>query len=55
MSTGLQLEDEDEMQWNHKDWVGYKLNLPIKHRPGEVFEYSSGGSNLLTGGYSKIG
>ena len=49
MSTGIQLEDEDKMQWEHKDWVGYKLNLPMVHEPGNVFEYSSGGSNLLTG------
>lgn len=43
------LEDEDKMQWEHEDWVGYKLNLPMVHEPGDVFEYSSGGSNLLTG------
>ncbi|WP_445456537.1 serine hydrolase domain-containing protein [Flavobacterium sp. HNIBRBA15423] len=49
MSTGIQLENEDEMQWGHNDWVGYKLDLPMKHEPGEVYEYSSGGSNLLTG------
>lgn len=49
MSTGIQLEDEDKMQWEHKDWVGYKLNLPMEHEPGVVYEYSSGGSNLLTG------
>ena len=49
MSTGLELEDEDEMQWNHNDWVEYKLNLPLKHEPGKTYEYSSGGMNLLTG------
>ncbi len=49
MSTGLALEDEDKMQWDNSDWVGYKLSLPMKYRPGETFEYSSGGSNLLTG------
>lgn len=49
MSTGLKLEDEDKMQWEHDDWVGYKLNLPMEHDPGEVYEYSSGGSNLLSG------
>ncbi|WP_297337580.1 serine hydrolase domain-containing protein [Algoriphagus sp.] len=48
-STGIQLEDEDKMQWEYEDWVGYKLNLPMKHAPGKVFEYSSEGSNLLTG------
>lgn len=49
MTTGLQLEDEDKMQWDNSDWVGYKLNLPMKHKPGEKFQYSSGGLNLLTG------
>ncbi len=49
MSTGIKPEDEDNMQWEHNDWVGYKLNLPMKHEPGKIFEYSSGGSNLLTG------
>lgn len=49
MSTGLKLEDEDEMQWNNNDWVGYKLNLPMEYKPGSKYEYSSGGMNLLTG------
>lgn len=49
MSTGIALEDEDEMQWDNNDWVEYKLNLPMKYKPGEKFEYSSGGANLLTG------
>ncbi len=49
MSTGLQQEDEDEMQWGNEDWVGYELNLPIAHKPGEKYQYSSGGMNLLTG------
>ena len=49
MSSGLKLEDEDEMQWNNDDWVGYKLNLPLEHEPGKKYEYSSGGMNLLTG------
>ena len=49
MTTGLQLEDEDEMQWDNNDWVGFKLNLPMAYEPGEKFEYSSGGINLLTG------
>lgn len=49
MSTGIELEDEDVMQWDNNDWVGYKLNLPMKYTPGEKYEYSSGGTNLLTG------
>jgi len=49
MSTGLKLEDEDEMQWNNNDWIGYKLNLPMEYEPGKNYEYSSGGMNLLTG------
>lgn len=49
MSSGLKLEDEDEMQWNNNDWVGYKLNLPLEHEPGKKYEYSSGAMNLLTG------
>lgn len=49
MSTGIQLEDEDKMQWEHEDWVGHKLDLPMAYEPGAVYEYSSGGSNLLTG------
>ena len=43
MSTGIQLEDEDKMQWEHEDWVGHKLDLPMAHEPGQVYEYSSGG------------
>lgn len=49
MSSGLELENEDDMQWKNNDWVGYKLNLPLVHEPGETYEYSSGGMNLLTG------
>ncbi|MEM9981399.1 MAG: serine hydrolase, partial [Bacteroidota bacterium] len=49
MSTGLQLEDEDEMQWRNNDWVGYKLDLPMAYQPGKKYQYSSGGMNLLTG------
>ena len=49
MTTGIQLEDEDEMQWNSIDWAGYKLNLPMTAAPGEKYEYSSGGMNLLSG------
>ncbi|MEL6536773.1 MAG: serine hydrolase domain-containing protein, partial [Bacteroidota bacterium] len=49
MSTGLQLEDEDAMQWEHPDWVQYKLSLPMQHDPGTVYEYSSGGTQLLSG------
>ena len=49
MSTGLQLENEDVMQWDNSDWVGYKLNLPLEHEPGKKYVYSSGGMNLLTG------
>ena len=48
MSTGLKLENEDEMQWNNNDWVGFKLGLPMEHEPGKKYEYSSGGMNLLT-------
>ncbi len=49
MSTGLQLENEDVMQSENFDWVGYKLSLPMAHQAGKVYEYSSGGMNLLTG------
>ncbi len=49
MSTGLKLENEDEMQWDNNDWVAHKLDLPMEYEPGEKFEYSSGGSNLLSG------
>lgn len=49
MTTGIELENEDEMQWNHQDWVGYKLSLPMVATPGETYEYSSGGANLLSG------
>lgn len=54
MSTGVKLEDEDEMQWNNNDWVGYKLNLPMEYEPGSKYEYSSGGMNLLTGVMQKV-
>ena len=49
MSTGLQLENEDVMQWKNHDWVGYKLRLPLEHNPGQKYQYSSGGMNLLSG------
>ncbi|MEM8899233.1 MAG: serine hydrolase [Bacteroidota bacterium] len=49
MTTGIELEDEDEMQWNHQDWVGHKLSLPMVAMPGEAYSYSSGGMNLLSG------
>ena len=49
MSTGLKLENEDDMQRKNSDWIGYKLNLPLEQDPGKKFEYSSGGMNLLTG------
>ncbi|TPN81691.1 serine hydrolase domain-containing protein [Aquimarina algicola] len=49
MSTGIQLEDEDKMQWDNDDWVAYKLDLPMQYKPGEKYVYSSGGCNLLTG------
>ena len=49
MSTGLKLENEDEMQWDNNDWVGFKLSFPMEYTPGEKYQYSSGGMNLLTG------
>ncbi|HAS43823.1 MAG TPA: serine hydrolase [Microscillaceae bacterium] len=49
MSTGLKLESEDDMQRKNPDWVKYKLNLPLEHEPGQKYQYSSGGMNLLSG------
>jgi len=31
-----------------RDWVGYVLDRPMKHAPGEVFNYNSGNSQLLS-------
>ena len=31
------------------DWMEYTLNSPMRHAPGEVFEYNSGCSTLLSG------
>lgn len=30
------------------DWIQYVLNLPMSHKPGEIFIYNSGGSQLLS-------
>ncbi|OJJ23939.1 hypothetical protein BKI52_06200 [marine bacterium AO1-C] len=49
MSTGLKLENEDDMQRKSPDWVKYKLKLPLEHTPGQKYQYSSGGMNLLSG------
>jgi CubicO group peptidase (beta-lactamase class C family) len=31
-----------------EDWIQYVLSLPKEHEPGEVFDYNSGGSQLLS-------
>lgn len=49
MSSGLENEDEDKMQWENDDWVKYKLDHPIIDKPGEKYVYSDGGINLLSG------
>lgn len=49
MSSGLQNEDEDKMQSENSDWVKYKLDHPIEHEPGDKYQYSDGGINLLSG------
>ena len=49
MSSGLQNENEDKMQREYADWVKYKLEHPMEHEPGEKYEYSDGGINLLSG------
>ncbi len=49
MSSGLQNENEDKMQREYADWVKYKFEHPMEHEPGEKYEYSDGGINLLSG------
>ncbi|WIV12780.1 serine hydrolase [Proteiniborus sp. MB09-C3] len=33
---------------NSNDWVKFILDMPMEHSPGNVFNYSSGGSHLLS-------
>ena len=49
MSSGLENEDEDKMQWKNDDWVKYKLDHPMIDNPGGKYVYSDGGINLLSG------
>lgn len=38
---------------NSNNWVEFILNRPMKHNPDEIFNYSSGGSHLLSAIISK--
>ena len=49
MSSGLQKENEDKMQREYTDWIKYKLDHPMEHKPGDKYVYSDGGINLLSG------
>lgn len=49
MSSGLQNENEDEMQRKYTDWIKYKLEHPMVNKPGDKYVYSDGGINLLSG------
>jgi CubicO group peptidase (beta-lactamase class C family) len=40
-NTVTQMENSD-------DWIQYVLSLPMEHKPGDVFNYNSGGSQLLS-------
>lgn len=55
MSSGLDTQDSWVYQWRglykmqaSKDWAQYVLDLPMARTPGEHFDYSNGGSYLLS-------
>ena len=58
-STGLACDDNDDdspgnedtmqSQRGQPDWYRYTLELPMAHKPGTVYAYCSGGTNLAGG------
>ena len=55
MSSGLDTQDSWVYQWRglykmqaSNDWAQYVLDLPMARTPDEHFDYSNGGSYLLS-------
>jgi len=52
MSSGLEWSENDEtyrkMYMSYADWVKFVLDAPMVAEPGRTFNYSSGGSHLLS-------
>jgi len=51
MTSGLPYDDHDDhwSQWMpSSDWVGFCLSLPLDGNPGEVWNYSTCGTHLLS-------
>ncbi len=55
MASGLGTKDSYLYNWVgmgemriREDWAQYVLDLPMAHAPGKHFEYSNGGSYLLS-------
>lgn len=50
VSTSYGSRDNDAYRLGSSlDWMGYVLNRPVEHEPGETFNYNSGNSMLMSG------
>jgi CubicO group peptidase (beta-lactamase class C family) len=52
MTTGLQWDDWGSIVWawiNSPDRLKFTIQLPLRDTPGEVFEYNTSASHLLSG------
>jgi len=52
MSTGFQWDDWGSIVWawiNSRDRLKFTIQLPLRDKPGEVFEYNTSASHLLSG------
>jgi len=54
MNSGLECNDWDvqsrgneENMYNHRDWVGFILDLPMAYEPGAIAQYCTGGVVVL--------
>lgn len=55
MSSGLDGSDDHLLSMiQSADWVKYMLDRPMIHAPGSTFEYSSGGSHVLSAILSNV-
>lgn len=61
MSDGLDWEEEyayisdaTKMLYKSDDMYAYAIQTPLKNKPGEVFYYSSGTSNILAGALKQV-
>ncbi|MDR6553504.1 serine hydrolase [Paenibacillus qinlingensis] len=58
MTSGLAWDNYQEHSSNEMmhepDWIQYILDRPVKHEPGEVFNYSNGDAHLLSAVLEKV-